>query len=82
MASKKTGRKRRPSGSRRRRVVVIGPPEEADPDEAVAFIAELLLADLARIARRHRLDLLTHLLSMAHLEAEEHVRLRSRRKLS
>jgi hypothetical protein len=81
MASKKTGRKRRPSGSRRRRVVVIGPPEEADPDEAVAFIAELL-ADLARIARRHRLDLLTHLLSMAHLEAEEHVRLRSRRKLS
>jgi hypothetical protein len=41
-----------------------------------------MLADLTRMARRHRLDVLTYLLSMAQLEAEEHVRLRSRGRLS
>jgi hypothetical protein len=51
------------------------------PDDAADFIAEML-ASLARMARRQRLDVLTHLLSMAQLEAEEHVRLRSGRKLS
>jgi hypothetical protein len=34
------------------------------------------------MARRHRLDVLAHLLSMAQLEAEERARLRSRRRLS
>jgi hypothetical protein len=58
-----------------------GRPQEAGPDEAVAFIAEIL-ADLARMARRHRLDVLAHLLSMAQLEAEEHGRLRSSERLS
>jgi hypothetical protein len=60
-------------------------PEEPDgeggPDEAVAFIAETV-AELAKLARRHRLDVLNHLLGMAQLEAEERLRLRSKRKLS
>jgi hypothetical protein len=47
----------------------------------VAFIAEHL-ADLARLARRHKLDVLGHLLGMAQLEAEERLRLRSKRNLS
>jgi hypothetical protein len=54
---------------------------EGDPDEAAVFIAETL-ADLSRLARRHKLDLLTRLLEMAHMEAEERVRLRGRRNLS
>ncbi len=54
---------------------------EGGPDEAAAFIAETS-ADLSLLARRHRLDLLGHLLRMAQLEAEEHLRLRSKRKLS
>jgi hypothetical protein len=47
----------------------------------VAFIAETV-AELAKLARRHRLDVLSHLLGMAQLEAEERLRLRSKRKLS
>jgi hypothetical protein len=82
MAPRKAARKRpRSSAVRRRRVAGNGHPEEADPDTAVAFIAEML-AGLSRMARRHRLDVLTYLLSMAQLEAEEHVRLRSRARLS
>jgi hypothetical protein len=65
MASRKAARKRnRPSAIRRRRIAGNGHTEEADSDTAVAFIAEML-ADLARMARRHRLDVLTYLLSMA-----------------
>jgi len=56
-------------------------PEEGGPDEAAAFIGETL-PSLVRLARRHQLDILLHLLAMAQLEAEEHVRLRSKRKLS
>ena len=82
MAPKKAERKRKRSPvARRRHVPFAGLPEEADPDEAAAFIAELL-ADLTRMARRQRLDVLTFLLSMAQLEAEEHVRLGSRGRLS
>ena len=82
MAPRKAARKRkRSSVPRRPRVAGNGRHEEADPDKAVAFIAEML-ASLSNIARHHRLDVLTHLLSMAQLEAEEHVRLRSRRRLS
>jgi hypothetical protein len=47
----------------------------------VAFIAETV-AELTKLARRHRLDVLSHLLGMAQLEAEERMRLRSKRKLS
>ena len=47
----------------------------------MAFIAEGV-AELAKLARRHRLEILSHLLGMAQLEAEERLRLRSKRKLS
>ncbi len=57
------------------------PPGDGGPDEAAGFIAENV-AELARLARRHNLGVLVHLLDMAQLEAEERVRLRSKRKLS
>ena len=74
------GRKRKASGKDRRSTTEesIG---EGGPDEAVAFIAETV-ADLTKLANRHRLEILSHLLGMAQLEAEEHLRLRSKRKLS
>ena len=54
---------------------------EGGPDEAAAFIAETA-ADLAGLARRHKLDMLGCLRGMTQLEAEEHLRLRSKRTLS
>ena len=54
---------------------------EGGPDEAVAFIAETV-AELVKLAERHRLEVLSHLLGMAQLEAEERLRTRSKRKLS
>ena len=78
----KTGRRRtRASSGRDRRSRTDEPSGEGGPDEAAAFIAETA-ADLARLARRHRLDMLGFLLGMAQLEAEEHLRLRSKRSLS
>ena len=56
-------------------------PEEGGADEAEAFIAEQAAA-LRRLAERHKLDVLHHLLGMTKLEADEHLRLRSKRKLS
>jgi hypothetical protein len=56
-------------------------PGDGGPDEAAAFIAEAAAA-LARLARRHRLGMLVHLLEMAQMEAEERVRLRGKRNLS
>lgn len=56
-------------------------PEEGGVDEAVAFIAEQVGA-LRKLAERHRLQVLHHLLGMTKLEADEHLRLRSKRKLS
>jgi hypothetical protein len=78
------GRKRKASGKKR-----VSPPEErtvergeeGGPDEAVAFIAETV-AELVKLAERHRLEVLGHLLGMAQLEAEERLRTRSKRKLS
>jgi hypothetical protein len=55
--------------------------EEGGVDEATALIAETT-QKLARLARRHNLEMLDYLLRMTHLEAEERLRLRSRRKLS
>ena len=55
--------------------------EEGGPDEAVAFIAETV-AELVKLAERHRLEVLGHLLGMAQLEAEERLRTRSKHKLS
>jgi hypothetical protein len=56
-------------------------PGDGGPDEAAAFIAEIA-ADLAKLARRHRLGMLVRLLEMAQMEAEERVRLRGKRNLS
>jgi hypothetical protein len=74
------GRKRKTSG-RDRRSPTDEQGGEGGPDEAVAFIAETV-AELSKLAKRHRLEILRHLLGMAQLEAEEHLRLRSKRKLS
>jgi len=74
------GRKRAASG-RDRRATTDESIGEGGPDEAVAFIAETV-AELTKLAMRHRLEILSHLLGMAHLEAEERLRLRSKRKLS
>jgi hypothetical protein len=38
--------------------------------------------DLVRLARSHGLEMLSHLLRMAELEAEEYLRLRGKQKLS
>jgi hypothetical protein len=47
----------------------------------VALILETL-PGLIRLAERHHLDLLAYLLGMTQMEAEEHLRVRSKRKLS
>ena len=74
------GRKRTASG-RSRTSPTDQRGEEGGPDEAVAFIAETV-AELVKLAERHRIEVLGHLLGMAQLEAEERLRTRSRRKLS
>ncbi len=53
------------------------PPSDGGPAEAAHYIKGAV-HDLARLARRHRLDMLAYLLDMAHLEAEERLRLRRR----
>jgi len=78
----RTGGGRKRAASRRERQSRSQEPNgEGGPDEAAAFIAEAV-GELAELARRHKLGILEHLLRMAQLEAEEHVRLRSKRKLS
>ncbi|WGD56144.1 hypothetical protein QA641_20960 [Bradyrhizobium sp. CB1650] len=56
-------------------------PGEGGADEAVAFIAEQV-AGLRKLAERHKLDVLHYILGMTQLEADEHLRLRTKRKLS
>ena len=56
-------------------------PGEGGVDEAVAFIAEQVTA-LRKLAERHNLHVLHYLLGMTRLEADEHARLRSKKKLS
>ncbi|NPU13707.1 hypothetical protein HL667_28280 [Bradyrhizobium sp. 83012] len=51
-----------------------------DADAAAALIAEVT-AGLSQLAQRHNLDMLDYLLRMANLEAEEHLRLRSKHRL-
>ena len=78
----KTGRSRkRVSSGKDKRSRTDELREEGGPDEAATYIAETT-ADLARLAGRHKLDMLSHVLGMARLEAEEYLRLRSKRKLS
>ena len=57
------------------------PPGDGGPEEAAAYIAQNL-ADLARLARRHRLDMLVRLLEMAQMEAQERIQPRGRRDSS
>jgi hypothetical protein len=75
------GRRKRPASGWEKRSQLDESGEEGGPDEAVAFIAETV-AELVKLAERHRLEVLAHLLGMAKLEAEERLRLRSKRKLS
>lgn len=56
-------------------------PGEGDRDEAADFIAEAA-GNLAEIAQSHGFDHLRFLLAVARMEAEEQVRLRSKRRLS
>ncbi|MBR0839356.1 hypothetical protein JQ607_04025 [Bradyrhizobium liaoningense] len=75
------GKKRARAASGARRGTRDEEPEEGGADEAVAFIAEQAGA-LRKLAERHKLDVLHYLLGMTKLEADEHLRLRSKRKLS
>ncbi|OKO80055.1 hypothetical protein AC629_24695 [Bradyrhizobium sp. NAS80.1] len=77
----KPGRKRARAASGVQARLRSEEPGEGGADEAVAFIAEQVAA-LRKLAERHKLDVLHHLLGMTKLEADEHLRLRSKRKLS
>ena len=77
MAKKKSGGKRATGKDRRSRD--HEPHGEGGPEEAATFIAETT-AELVQLARRHGLKMLSHLLRMAELEAEEY--LRGKRNLS
>ena len=79
--TKTGGRRTRANQGKERRSRTEEPSGEGGPDEAAAFIAETA-ANLAGLARRHKLDMLGFLLGMTQLEAEEHLRLRSKRTLS
>jgi hypothetical protein len=57
------------------------PPGDGGPHEALAYIAENV-ADLARLARRHNLEMLVRLLEMAQMEAQERIQRRGKRDLS
>jgi hypothetical protein len=79
---KKPSVKRKPTTApKRQRPHPSEPPGEGGPDEAASLIAEST-GNLSRLARQHHLEHLSYLLALAQLEAEEHLRLRSRRKLS
>ena len=79
--TKPARKRKRMSPGRERRQLHDDILEEGGADEVTALIAETTQR-LARIARRHHLEMLDYLLRMTHLEAEERLRLRSRRKLS
>ena len=83
--SKAAGGRKRAASGRDRKSRNQEPTGEANgeggPDEAAAFIAETV-AELVKLAERHRLEVLSHLLGMAQLEAEERLRTRSKHKLS
>ena len=79
--TKPARKRKRTSSGRERRQLHDDIPEDGGVDEATALIAETTQR-LAGIARRHNLEMLDYLLRMTHLEAEERLRLRSRRKLS
>ena len=77
----KPGKKRAGAASRAAAGSRHEEPGEGGVEEAVAFIAEQVVS-LRELAERHKLDVLHYLLGMTQLEANEHLRLRSKRKLS
>ena len=77
----KTGRRRQSASADKAGSPSDEPPGDGGPDEATEYIAETV-ADLVRLARRHKLDLLGRLLKMVQMEAEERLRLRGKRDLS
>jgi hypothetical protein len=79
--TKPARKRKRTSPSRELRPDHLDLHEEGGADEATALISEATQR-LSGIARRHNLEMLDYLLRMTHLEAEERLRLRSRRKLS
>ncbi|WP_050425572.1 hypothetical protein [Bradyrhizobium tropiciagri] len=79
MSSIGGGRKGKPSGRRRPASDETG--GEGGPDDALVLIAAAA-SELAKLAQRHKFEVLDHLLAMTRLEADEQLRVRSRRKLS
>jgi hypothetical protein len=67
------------SPPRKKRKPAVKSARDGGPKEAASFIAEQL-ADLARVARRHKLNMLGFLLDMSLLEAKEIVRGKRSRK--
>ncbi|WP_076858026.1 hypothetical protein [Bradyrhizobium mercantei] len=76
-----TGGGRKPGPSGRRRPAGDEPGGKGDPDDALVLIAAAA-TELAKLAQRHKFEVLDHLLAMTRLEADEQLRARSRRKLS
>ncbi|PAY04995.1 hypothetical protein CK489_30790 [Bradyrhizobium sp. UFLA03-84] len=73
------GRKRKPPS--RRRPASEDMAGEGGSDDALVLIAAAA-TELAKLAQRHKFEVLDHLLAMTRLEADEQLRARSRRKLS
>jgi hypothetical protein len=67
-----------PPPRKKRKRAAAKSTRDGGPGEAAGFIAEAA-ADLAQLARRHRLDVLGFLLDMSLMEAREIVRLGGRR---
>jgi hypothetical protein len=63
---------------RKKRKPAAKSARDGGPAEAASFVAEQL-ADLAQLARRHKLDVLGFLLEMSLMEAREIVRLGGKR---
>ena len=66
------------SPPRKKRKPAAKSVRDGGPGEAAGFIAEAV-ADLAQLARRHRLDVLGFLLDMSLMEARQIARLRGKR---
>jgi hypothetical protein len=60
------------SAPRKKRKPAVKSARDGGPKEAASFIAEQL-ADLARLARRHQLNMLGFLLDMSLMEAKDNV---------
>jgi hypothetical protein len=67
------------SPPRKKRKPAVKSARDGGPTEAASFISEQL-ADLARLARRHQLNMLGLLLDMSLMEAKEIARAKRTRK--